>query len=100
MRILLVDDDDEARMLWALALGRAGHEVQQARTVAEAISLGRGLQVEVLVNIVNQKGAPKERPFDFIASRPLRTHRRFLRRRSGQHRSTCLRGWRQSTRRS
>ncbi|MCC6993179.1 MAG: response regulator [Deltaproteobacteria bacterium] len=49
MRILLVDDDDEARMLWALALGRAGHEVQQARTVAEAISLGRGLQVEVLV---------------------------------------------------
>ncbi len=49
MRILLVDDDDEARTLWALALGRAGHEVQQARTVAEAISLGRSMRAEVLV---------------------------------------------------
>jgi CheY-like chemotaxis protein/anti-sigma regulatory factor (Ser/Thr protein kinase) len=56
VRVLVVDDQPDARELLALVLGRAGAEVSAAASAAEALELlGRG-EVDVLVSDIGMPG--------------------------------------------
>jgi EAL domain-containing protein (putative c-di-GMP-specific phosphodiesterase class I) len=55
-RLLVVDDDEPLRELFAISLGEAGWQVDVARSGAEALALLRGQQYDVVLSDIDMPG--------------------------------------------
>jgi len=49
MRALLLEDDESSRIMFSACLHRAGHEVLECATIAEALTCLRTRQIDLLV---------------------------------------------------
>ncbi len=63
LRVLVVDDEPDARDLLAVLLSRVGGQVETAESVAEALVVLEGFQPDVLVSDI---GMPDEDGYSFI----------------------------------